>query len=114
MAFAQEQREALYLLQSIEEGTLPVADVRNLIEEADPALVYLIFTWIRNRYGAGHPAAEGVIGRLVELTSSYNSVNAKITEGKADPIVTWFEEVHNYRDLSASDFIELVVEKLEG
>ena len=86
----------------------------NLIDDADPALVYLIFTWLRNRYGADHPAAEGVIGRLVALTSGYNSVKAKMREGKADSIVTWFEEEHSYREFTAEAFIALVIEKLEG
>ena len=35
-------------------------------------------------------------------------------EGRSDVIVTWFEEEHSYRDFGASDFIALVVEKLEG
>lgn len=114
MAFAREQREALHLLEGIENGTLRAVAAGSLIDEADPALVYLIFTWLRNRYGGGHPAAEGVIGRLVELTSGASSVNAKMREGKTDPIVAWFEEEHSYREFGASDFIALVVEKLEG
>ena len=114
MAFAQEQREALHLLEGIENGTLRAGDAAHAIDEADPALVYLIFTWLRNRYGGDHPAAEGVIGRLVELTNGYSSVKAKMREGKSDPIVTWFEEENTYRGLGASDFIALVVDKLEG
>ncbi len=114
MAFAQEQREALHLLEGIESGTLHATDAGSLIDEADPALVHFIFTWLRNRYGGDHPAAEGVIGRLVEITRGHSSVNAKMREGKTDPIVAWFEEEHSYRDFGASDFIALVVEKLEG
>ncbi|MCP4445127.1 MAG: hypothetical protein GY811_07260 [Myxococcales bacterium] len=114
MAFAQEQQEALYLLQGIENGTLTTSTAARRIEEADPALVYFIFTWLRARYGADHPAAEGVIGRLVELTGGYASVKAQMREGKADSIVAWFEEEYSYRDFGASAFIELIVEKLEG
>ncbi len=114
MAFAQEQREALHLLEGIENGTLRTAQAGGLIDDADPALVYLIITWLRNRYGGDHPAAEGVIGRLVELTRGTSSINAKMREGKADPIVVWFEEEYSYRDFGASEFIALVVEKLEG
>ncbi len=114
MTFEREQREALHLLEGIENGTLQTVEAGSLIDEADPALVYLIFTWLRTRYGGDHPAAEGVIGRLVELTGSYSSVNAKMSEGKSDPIVIWFEDEHTYRDFGARDFIALVVEKLEG
>ena len=35
-------------------------------------------------------------------------------EGESDPVVAWFEEVHSYRELTGSEFIALVVEKLEG
>ncbi len=114
MAFEQEKREALYLLQGIENGTLRAAAAGSLIDDADPALVYFIFTWLRGHYGANHPAAEGVIGRLVELTSGYNTVKAKMREGKSDAIVAWFEDEHSYRDFTAEAFIALVVEKLEG
>ncbi len=114
MAFAQEQREALHLLQGIENGTLRAPDAAHLIGEADPALVYLIVTWLRNRYGADHPAAEGVVGRLVELTTGYGAVRQKMEEGKSDCIVSWFEDEHSYRDFSETDFIALIVEKLEG
>lgn len=112
--FAQEQREALHLLQGIESGSLPTVEARSLIDAADPALVYLIVTWLRNRYGGDHPAAEGVIGRVIELTDGYGSVKAKMREGKADSVVTWFEEEYTYRDFDAAEFIELVIEKLEG
>ena len=114
MAFEQEQREARHLLQGIENGTLSTAAAGSLVDDADPALVYLIFTWLRERYGADHPAAEGVIGRIVELTNGHNTVKAKMREGKADPIVQWFEEEHSYRDFGCDDFVELVIEKLEG
>jgi len=113
MAFEQEQRQALRLLQGIENGTLSASDAGLLIDDADPALVYFILTWLRQRY-VGHPAAEGVIGRIVELTSGYNSVKAKMREGKSDSLVAWFEGEYEYRDYSATDFIALIVEKLEG
>lgn len=114
MAFAHEQQEALYLLQGIENGTLGATRAAQRIEEADPALVYFIITWLRERYGGDHPAAEGVIGRLVELTGKFSGVKAQMREGKADPIVAWFEDEYSYRDFGAEDFIELIVEKLEG
>jgi len=114
MAFAREQREALHLLQGIENGTLSAQQAGGIIDDADPALVYFILTWLRDHYGRGHPAADGVLGRLVELTSGYSSVNAKLSEGKEDSVVAWFEDEYSYRDFDATDFIALVVEKLEG
>jgi hypothetical protein len=34
--------------------------------------------------------------------------------GKDDPLVEWFEDAYGYRDFRAAEFIDLVVEKLEG
>ena len=89
------------------------AESFDLIEEADPALVYLIFTWIRKRY-ADHPNADAVVGRLLAVIGRDPSVAKKAKEGQEDPIVKWFEEEHSYREFGARDFIELVVDKLEG
>jgi len=114
VAFEQEIREALYLLQGIENGTLATTDAVRLVEQADPALVYLLFTWLRSRYGGGHPAAEGVLGRVVEITAKSSKVKGMLREGQADPIASWFEEVHEYRDFDAESFVALVVEKLES
>ncbi len=88
------------------------ADSYQLIEEADPALVYLIFTWIRKMYSE-HPNADAVVGRLVAVADKYPSVSAKMKEGQRDPLVTWFEDEYQYKSLGARDFIALVVEKLE-
>ncbi len=114
MAFEQEQRQALHLLQAIENGTLEAASIAHLIEEADPALVYLLLTWLRSQYAGDHPAAEGVIGRLVELTSRFGHVKTKMNEGKRDPVVAWFEETHTYREFSAISFVYVIIDKLEG
>jgi hypothetical protein len=112
MAYDQAQRAALRILEGIENGTLSAVDSRELVEEADPALVYLIFTWLRKRY-ADHVNADAVLGRLIAV-SSHASVQSKMKEGQDDAISRWFEESHSYRELGASDFIELVIEKLEG
>ena len=114
MAYEQAQREALRILEGIENGTMSAADSANLIDDADPALVYLILTWIRGRYGASHAASEAVIGRLVELSNRFPQVAKKMAEGKQDSIVEWFEDAYSYKDLDAKAFIELVVDKLES
>ena len=112
MALEQEQRAALRILEGIEEGTMSAADSFTLVEKADPALVYLIFTWLRKRY-ADHVNSDAVIGRLIEI-SNRGSVPAKMKEGQADVVVQWFEETYSYRDLGSKEFIELIIDKLEG
>lgn len=114
MKFVREQQEAQHLLSSIEDGTQSISQLRHLIDDADPALIYLIVSWLRQRYGRDHPAAEGVIGRIVELTAVSTSMKTKMRQGQADSISKWFEDEHQYADFSAAEFIELIVEKLEG
>jgi hypothetical protein len=112
MAFEQEQRAALRILEGIEEGTMSASESLALVEDADPALVYLIVTWLRKRY-ADHPNADAVIGRLVAI-SDRPAVTKKMKEGEEDPVVEWFEDSYKYKDVAKNEFIELIVEKLEG
>jgi hypothetical protein len=114
MAFDSEKRVAARLLAVVENGTLPIVDTRPLYEEADPALVYLIFAWLRARYHSGRSDSDGVLGRIVELCSASRVVAQKIRSGESDAIVSWFEETYEYRDLDRDEFISLVVDKLEG
>ncbi len=91
---------------------MSAADSFALVEDADPALIYLIFTWLRKNY-LEHVNADAVIGRLLAI-SGRGSVPAMMKEGQADPVVQWFEDGYSYRELGAKEFIELIVEKLEG
>jgi hypothetical protein len=113
MSFEREQAAALRILEGIENGTMSAADSFALVEQADPALIYLLFTWLRRRY-AGHPNADAVIGRLVAVVDKDPLVSDLMKEGQADPVVAWFEEEHSYTALRAREFVELIVEKLEG
>lgn len=112
MAFEQEQRAALRILEGIEEGTMSAQDSLALVEDADPALVYLIVTWLRKRY-ADHANSDAVIGRLVAI-SDKPAVKELMKEGKEDPVIEWFEDSYKYKDLEKAEFIELIIEKLEG
>ena len=110
MAYEQQQRAALRLLEGIEMGTQTAWDSFQLIEKADPALVYLVFAWLRARY-SGH---EGVVGRIVAICKEYPATTRLMQRGEKDPIATWFEESYQYRDLDRDEFIAIVVDKLES
>jgi hypothetical protein len=112
MALEQEQRAARRILDGIEDGSMSASELFSLADEADPALLYLVVTWTRKHY-ADHVNSDAVIGRLVEL-SGHGSIAKKMKEGQADPVVQWFEDSYSYRKLEATEFIELIVEKLEG
>ncbi len=113
MAFDSEKRVASHLLDLIENGRRPLADIRPLLEESDPALVYFLFAWLRVRYHGGHSASEGVLGRVVGLLA-FPSVAKLARTGEKDALVAWFQESHDYAELQRDDFISLIVDKLEG
>jgi len=107
----EQVQAALRILSGIEDGTMSAADSQTLVEEADPALVYLLFTWLRKRY-KDHENSDAVIGRLVEV-SNRGSISKQMNEGKADPVSRWFEEGYSYKDYPAQEFVEMIVDKLE-
>ncbi len=114
MDFGSEKRVARHLLSAIEDGSLSTSDLRPLYEDADPALVYLIFGWLRAHYHPGHQASAGVLGRIVALCSASPAVAKAARIGEKDAIAQWFEESHDYRSMQRDEFIDLIVEKLEG
>lgn len=114
MSFLFEKKAAARLLDALENGTLSVEDTKPLAEEADPALIALIFGFLRARYHSGHSASDGVLGRIIGLCQASPVVARAARTGADDPIVTWFEENYDYRDLDREPFVDEVVEKLEG
>ena len=114
MAFKMEKAAAQRLLGALEDGKLGATDTFHLVEQADPTLVYFVFAWLRAQYPPSHPASDAVLGRMGELCSRYPKAARMAQDGKEDPIVEWFEDAYNYRDFRAVEFIDLVVEKLEG
>jgi hypothetical protein len=112
--FSYEKRVASRLLAAIEDGALSIADAKPLYEDADPALVYLFFAWLRVRYPSSHPDSDGVLGRIVALCQASPKVARHLRAGEKDAIVGWFEETYDYRDLDRDTLVSFVVEKLEG
>lgn len=112
MSFEIEKRAAAHLLAVVENGSHSPQQIRLAYEGADPALIYLLFAWLRAHY-RGHSAAEGVYGRIVAACAS-DVVARRVKLGEKDAVVSWFEETYDYRQLQRDDFIELIVEKLES
>jgi hypothetical protein len=113
MPFEHAKAAAMRILSGIEDGTMSTAQSLALVEDADPALIYLLFTWLRRRY-ADDPASDAVVGRLLAVLDRSPEVTLKMKEGQADPVVQWFEEEHTYREFGNQDFVDVIVEKLEG
>ncbi|MCA9707618.1 MAG: hypothetical protein KDK70_17345 [Myxococcales bacterium] len=102
------------MLQGIELGLMTPDQSYRLLDDADPTLVHLIVKWLKKHYHRDHEQAEEVHRRLAEVLNTHRSLTRKAKEGESDPIVDWFEGTYKYRDLSAEEFIDVVVEKLEG
>lgn len=114
MAFEHEQAHALRIIEGIEQGTMSASESYSLLRDADPTLVHFIMKWLRKRYHRDQPAAEAVIGRVIELCSLHPDILARAKEGQDDPVVSWFEDAYSYRKLEAAEFVALIIEKLEG
>ena len=114
MSFVHEKRNAARLLDAFENGSLPLDEMVRLTAEADPALVYLLFAWLRGRYRSDHPAADGVLGRIVAACTKSPQVARMVRSGERDPISEWFEETYDVRALHREELIDLVVDKLES
>ncbi len=114
LSFEDEKSEALAMLQGIELGSMTPEESFQLLDAADPVLIHFIFKWLKKHYHRDHELSDEVRGRLKDVQNSYRSLTRKAKEGEVDPIVDWFEGTHKYRDLPAEEFIDLVVEKLEG
>ncbi len=113
MSFEHEKQSALRILEGIELGTMDSAETYSHLRDADATLIYFMFKWLRKRYREDE-AAEGVLGRLADICNEYRDLTRRAKEGEADSVVGWFEGSYQYQDLTAAEFIDLVVEKLEG
>ena len=85
-----------------------------LMENADSTLVYFILKWLKKHYHRDHDNHEIVRARLKDVTNSYRALTRKAKAGEDDPVVEWFEGDYRYSETPAEEFIDLIVEKLEG
>ena len=99
------------ITQIVSKGVVSMEELRQQLGERLP--------------GAMQAAADGAGVTVAELTKMVSSgqvlaedllpsLAAQLEEGAEDAIVEWFEETYEYADLPAGQFIDLVVEKLEG
>ncbi len=111
-----EIREGLRLLKGLEDGKITSADAYNVAGKQDPVLVYFVLRFLREKYPAGNPTSEGVVSRMVELTSTYPDLVRMSKKGENDVIAEWFNESYalsEYYD-DQEQLISLLVEKIEG
>ena len=116
MSIEQEKRDGLRLLLGLENGTLNTADAFNVADKRDPVLVYFILRYLREKYPAGTPSSQGVLTRILELTSTYSDLVKKAKAAEKDPMREWFDDTYSMREYfdNGEEFVEMIVDKLEG
>ncbi len=114
MEFEEEKAAAMAMLEGIVLGSLEPDELFQLLDAADPTLVHLLLRYAKKHYHRDHEHYDEVRGRLKDLTNSYRSLTRKAKEGETDPVVDWFEGTHRYSELEAAEFIDIIVDKLEG
>ena len=102
------------ILKGIVEGTMTTQECFDLLDPADPTLVYFIFKYIKKHYHRDHDEFEVVRPRLKDIKNSHRSLTRKAKSGEDDPVVGWFEGSHRYSEMTPEDFVDVIIDKLEG
>ncbi len=113
---SQELRDALYFLEGVENGNLPLQTIAKAAEPCDPLIIYMVFRFLRERYPAHDAQATGVVERLVNLTTDYPELVKKAQTGERDPLKEWFDESYAMRQFFANpeEMLKLVLEKIDS
>jgi hypothetical protein len=109
-------RDTMWILNGIEQGTIPARETFSALEALDPLLVYFVFRYLREKYPSSNPMSSGVITRLLELTENHPNLIALSKTGEKDSIREWFDDTYSLRDFfkSPEDLVALLVEKIEN
>jgi hypothetical protein len=116
MSASIDKGEAVRLLQGLEDGALPTADVAILAETLDPVLVHFVVKYLRVSYPASNPAATAVLDRVVQLTEAYPRIVEKSKEGEEDSVSAWFELEYSFEEFRSRgrELIEMIADKLDS
>ena len=116
MSVLDEKREAIRLLDGLENGGMAADDASSIAQDLDPVLVHVIVKFLRETYPASDPVATSVLERVVKMNSAWAGLIAKCREGEQDPISQWFESEYSYRDFRGRgvEMIELIVDKIDS
>lgn len=114
--FQRQIDDTVYALEGLEQGDVAIVDIYNRIKEYDPVVIYFLFRFLREKYPSTSPASAGVMGRMLELTSTYGDLVQKSHAGEKDVLREWFDEGYSMREFfhEPEQFFTLLYEKLEG
>jgi hypothetical protein len=112
----QERQESLRLLNGLESGSLSIADAYNIADKRDPLIVYFVLRYLREKYPASIPASSGVVGRIVELTKTYDKLVKKAKDGENDSLREWFDDTYDLKSFfnQPDKLVDTLIEKIES
>lgn len=111
-----EKQESLRLLNGLESGSLSIADAYSIADKRDPLIVYYVLRYLREKYPASAPASSGVVGRIVELTKTYDKLVKKAKDGEHDSLREWFDDTYDLRSFfnNPEKLVDTLIEKIES
>ncbi len=116
VSIQNEINEGLRLLIGLEEGRMSAVEAYRIANEREPLLVFFIIKYLREKYPSSNPASEAVLGRVLELTQTYDSIATACKEGEKDILNEWFDDAHDVKEFNKrpQEYMKLIVEKIEG
>lgn len=111
-----EKKESLRLLSGLESGSLTTSDAFAIAEKRDPLIIYFVLRYLREKYPPSIPASAGVVGRVLELTKTYDSLVKKSKQGENDSLKQWFDETYDLKSYFSQPekLIETLIDKIES
>ena len=109
-------RESHRLLQGLESGSMSGADAFQIADQTDPFILHMVFKYLREKYPAQNPNSQGIMTRLLELSSTYPEIVAKVKSGEKDLLNEWFNETYATSEFfaDAEGLMDILVNKVEG
>lgn len=111
----KEKEYAKLFLDSLENGSKPIPEIRQFGEQIDPIYVYFVFRYLREKHQR-QPQSEGVLNRLVQISSESEKLVKMARQGEKDLLREWFDDSHSMREFfgDSDKFLELIYDKINS
>lgn len=106
------KRDAASFLEVFTDGRKEIDQATNLLDNMDQTLGYFLVRFLReNRRVCG----DGTRSRLVQFAQDNPKVAKIMRQPPDEPLAEWFDSSYTMNDFSSTqEFIDLIVDKIEG
>ena len=110
-----DYQDGLRVIEAIDNGGLPPADVYTIMRDFDPLYSYFLLKFLRDK----NPVDEYSSGggeRLLQLVGTYDDLSKLLKKSPDDPMIEWFEDSYTTRQFfdKPEDYVRIIVDKMEG